>query len=655
MSDIPDPAADEISQADQEGMPENFPGAPKGEFAPPLIDPEADALARQLDNAPDPAAAIEAGAGGDTNVDQAGVKYSPNLETPLSDAEIFNAAANGAGDLDLGNASDEEIYGAALRDFSDRSATQDDLDNLVVAEPDDDGVLEGDGAGLEGLSEGGGSDLPVTSEEQYMIDLGAKKAAAIEAYTNDRNPTNKEALEKIVALEALLQADKTLDRDPYRTAEILRLRGQVDGAGADVPAFLRGRAQPESVSGNPNPEPGRPGVEPAQVEADPSLAPSAVEVTDVRPGGQTGAERLAAIRSQDRITRFQRREARELAAQKKDFDELHLLGDSRDPVQDALYNEMLKDWGSTVEDAQVRSAEAAPLEKSNSQNRLEELRDKEASENGLSQTEGEELNKLEDSQNRYNELMDKDDLKPEERAELAKLSAEWGDPELRAAENEILRQTEKSLSSPEAFANFAKALEMYAFKKSGENVHKAVRDGLATAITEYFARKSTELNSGELRALKQVQELLKGMQQEVVVIMTYKKQLEAQVEAQKKLVKKVKEQQRLVEKNGDMEGDDQKKQRDALLLTAYYNKLAVMNANIILTVQKAQDANFNFAWKHRRVKKALGVGGGYFNDVAIFGDQIRRLARWADRQSGSVGTSLPLAEPLRSSRLAAKA
>ena len=207
------------------------------------------------------------------------------------------------------------------------------------------------------------------------------------------------------------------------------------------------------------------------------------------------------------------------------------------------------------------------MEKSASQTRIEELREREESEGKLNQQESEELNTLEDSQKRYNVLMDKDELNPEERTELTKLSAEWGDPELRAAENEVLGQAEKSLSSPESFANFAKALEMYAVKKSGENLHKAVKDGLATAITEYFARKSSELNPGELRALKQVQELLKGMQQEIVVIMTYKKQLEAQVEAQKKLVKRVEAQQKIVKKNGDIEGNDQKRQRDALVLT----------------------------------------------------------------------------------------
>ena len=99
MSDVPDSAAYEVGPTDKGGMPENFPGQVP-EAPTQSLDAETEAFANELDSAAEPEDALHAGAGGDTTLEQAGVNYSPNLETPLSDAEIHNAAANGNKDLD---------------------------------------------------------------------------------------------------------------------------------------------------------------------------------------------------------------------------------------------------------------------------------------------------------------------------------------------------------------------------------------------------------------------------------------------------------------------------------------------------------------------------------------------------------------------------
>ncbi|MBP9797816.1 hypothetical protein KBC70_01585 [Candidatus Woesebacteria bacterium] len=365
----------------------------------------------------------------------------------------------------------------------------------------------------------------------------------------------------------------------------------------------------------------------ASPEAAPAAPPPTAPEAATTPGPLLSEARLAAIQNKEgKLTRDEVEEALRLMSERDQVIKLDRLGkEGRSKNQDKEFKALSKQFPDVLseEKAAQQAAAITPLysEKQLALNELRRLKE----EDDFPTLRIDEFRALEADEARYKELSDKPSLNKAEQKELDEMGDTWKDPEVKAREKEIMDLAESSLDSNEDFSKFIAKLQEYSISKHGM-FHSAFQEGITAAVEEFFKRPDSGMTIPEKMALNDVKRWSKEMQQEIVTLMTYKKQIEDQYKMQEELSKAIKLDEKVIE--GTIEEDDKEKQKVATQLPAKYVQLASLNAAINVTFRRAKDVNANYAWRQRRVKSALGLSSLKDDVIGAF-DDIARISRWA--------------------------
>lgn len=382
-----------------------------------------------------------------------------------------------------------------------------------------------------------------------------------------------------------------------------------------------------------------PAVEPVPSSAvedePPADEPAPVEPTPIEPAPAspaTSEQKLASMNLDNRLplTKARADEALKLLQDRRDALRIDRIpAGERTAAEAARLKKLDREFPDALAaDRKAREQAVTPVY-SAEQSELKRLRDLRDTDKLPGDQLG-RLDELETAESRYKLLSEKEKLTASEQKELDEMGDTWKDPALRAKEQEILDLADVSLESSADFAKFAEALQEYALRKQGK-FHPALEAGIRMAVQEYFNRPDSGLTRPERNAMEQIQKLVKGMQQEIATLMTYKKSIEAQFDKQKQIVEQIKVSNKLV--GGDMRTDDRTKQEEAHRLTQLYLQLASTNRVIRITKRRAEDANYNFQWRHRKVRKELGVQSLKDTMLGTW-DDINRVFRFASRNFG---------------------
>lgn len=333
------------------------------------------------------------------------------------------------------------------------------------------------------------------------------------------------------------------------------------------------------------------------------------------------------------LTESEAREAARLMSERTEAIKLDKLGGLRNATQEARHKELSKQFPGVLEAERATREAASPPLYSDQQKALNQLRDLRAA-NKLPTERLEELTTLETAEARYKELSEKskseEGLSSREQKELDEMGDTWKDPVVRGKEKEIMDLAESSLDSDKDFANFVDKLQEYSINKLGM-FHPAFQEGIKLAVQDFFNRSDSNMTWQEKTALKDVKRMAQEMQKEIVTIMTFKKQIEAQFKKQEELKKEIEVDQELVK--GEIGPDDTNKQKAATELPGKYAQLGALNAAINVTFRRAGDANFNYQWRNRRIKRALGLDSLKDNAFGMW-DDINRIFNFAKNNFG---------------------
>ncbi len=412
--------------------------------------------------------------------------------------------------------------------------------------------------------------------------------------------------------------------------------------GAEQPAPVRwsrpaaGNVVPLSEQATLNTAPAAVEAAPAAVEAASATPPLATPEAEpaLTPEPELSQARLDTLLAPGgTLTGSEAREAARLMSERTEAIKLDKLGGLRNATQEARYKELSKQFPGVLEAERAAREAASPPLYSDQQKALNYLRGRHAA-NDFPKDRVEEFATLETAEARYKELSEKskseEGLSSKDQKELDEMGDTWKDPVVRGKEKEIMDLAESSLDSDKDFANFVDKLQEYSINKLGM-FHPAFQEGIKLAVQDFFNRSDSNMTWQEKTALKDVKRLAQEMQKEIVTIMTFKKQIEAQFKKQEELKKEIEVDQELVK--GEIGPDDTNKQKAATELPGKYAQLGALNAAINVTFRRADDANFNYQWRNRRIKRALGLDSLKDNALGMW-DDINRIFNFAKNNFG---------------------